>query len=405
MMEHKFKHLLILTLILSLTFTPISQIFVAGWEGEVEKFVVCESLDDSEDTPQPVNVKTVFLTSDPEIFAYLLLKDVSKDPIRIEWVDPDGDINAISKFNQTDELWRISYIVPLNFFYKIGKWTVIAYANNETISSTSFELMSPEPLLTVTNITQDPAGAAPFYVGNTHSMTYTLKNVGGDIAKDVRFDVEELTPSEGLSIPSITEAKDLAAGSTDEWTIELLGEKPGNYLLRLGVYLGENRLTTWNWTISVVLPDLVLLFAKIEPKEAENIHPGEEITITYAYKNDGNAEAKQVGINIELPEELELISVTPNKDIKAGEEESYVIKLKAMTEGKFEANVTLNSFGFKIDGGKITIGVSPNLFYTLIPVISGIVVLVFAIVAVILFMRRHKKRKLKTIKKRTGRKR
>ena len=402
-MEQQFKRILSLIFIASFVLTPILQTdVVTGWEGEVDKFVVCEGIATSGKIFQPVNVKNAFLTSEPVVYAYLLIKEVSMDTIKFEWIEPDGDVYATPEFKPLDKLWRISPLNISTVFHKIGKWTINAYANDELISSLNFDLMPPEPLLTVVNITTKPTGDVSFYIGNTRSMTYTLKNVGGEVAKQVRMAVEDLTPSEGLSISILSEAKDLASMTASEWTVEFQGEKSGTYRFNLALYLGDDRLTAWNGTIDVNLPELNLLYATINPKESKNIHPDDVVTVTYAYRNTGKSDAKQVGISLQVPEELELISVTPARDVMAGEDVEYIIKLKAKKGGEFEVNVTLNSFGYKIQGGEITIGVSPNPFYTQIPVIIGIATLISAIVAIVIIKRRFgkvRKRKKSSLQK------
>lgn len=413
-MDQGLKHFLSLILLLSFLLTSILHVHeVAGWSGEVDKFVVCESIDASGEILKPTNVKDYFLNNASEIFAYLHMKN-SGGPvtIKIEWIEPDGNIYTFSEFwpiiGGSLNITRFSCLGISDVSYKTGRWTVNAYANDELISSTDFDLLLPNPVLTVVGIAHKPViwteRTSQFHIenhiGNTITITYTLKNAGGVAANQVKMAMEDLSPSNGLSIQRASETKDLGSRATDKWTLEILCEKPGSYLGTSAMYLENRRVSDWKWTITVTLPELDLVNIKSSPEEWERIHPGDIVAKTYIFRNFGKFDAKQVGISVELPEDLKLISVTPAKDIGRGQDAEYVIKLETKKVGSFEGNVTLDSFGYKIHEGKMTVNVlaRASLFNMRILATFGIIVLIFTIVVIILVKRRYIEGYLKSVR-------
>ncbi len=203
--------------------------------------------------------------------------------------------------------------------------------------------------------------------------------------------MEDLPQSNGLSFQSATEPKDLPPRATDKWTLEILCEKLGSDIVTSAMYLENERVSDWKWIITITLPELDLVDIKSSPEEWERVHPGDIVTKTYIFRNFGKFDAKQVGISVELPEDLKLISVTPAKDIGRGQEAEYAINLETKKIGNFEGNVTLDSFGYKIHEGKTTVNVlaRPGIFNMRILAAFGIIVLIFAIVITILVKRRY----------------
>ena len=206
---------------------------VKAWKGEVDQFVICESVDVLVDPVQPKNIRSVFLTTEQGAFAFLRINNIEGPlTLSIDWIDPNGEIYNSTKFtpitNQTEYTIKVSYLDFSLVMDKLGEWNVNAYANDELISSTSFKLLESAPLLTVVNISLNPEAGMPFYLGSTLTITYALENVGGEIAKQVRMTMEELDPVDGLTV-SPSDTKDLEPGESDDWVIKLVGKKLYTY--------------------------------------------------------------------------------------------------------------------------------------------------------------------------------
>ncbi|MCW3976273.1 MAG: hypothetical protein NWE86_08580 [Candidatus Bathyarchaeota archaeon] len=382
-------------LMLSLIMTSIFQINPAyGWEGTVEKFIVCEDIDISGRIRQPINEKDIFLNSEFRIYAYLLITE-SKEPvvIRIDWIEPNGETFTSQEYNLDERpynITRVSYLEISTITSKIGDWKVDAYANDGLIVSTKFNLMASEPLLSIIDIERSPSGGEPIYLGNPFQITYTVKNVGGADANRVRFTMEEIDPAGALEIKKPTETKDLKSGATDSWTMELIGKKPGEINGSVKLYLKDTKAWSWEWNIFISLPELDLINQTVYPEEIEPVRPGDVVTVRYVFRNVGYTDAKDIGINIEVPDGLKLISVTSPRDIGPGQDAEYFVELETLKEGLFEANITVNSFGHTINEGKLTVRVSPTLISNqLIGFIAIIAIFLGIVIGAIIIMRRR----------------
>jgi hypothetical protein len=393
------NYLIRIFLMLCLITISIFQINLAyGWEGTVEKFVVCEDIDTSSKIRQPINEKDTFLTSEFRIYAYLLINE-SKEPvdIRIDWIEPFGETFTYQEYNTDDRpynITRVSYIEISTIFLKIGDWKVNAYANDELIASTGFNLMPSEPLLSILDIEQDPSEGKPVYLGNPFKITYTVKNVGGATANKVKFTMEDTNPVGSLEIIKPSESKDLKSGSTDRWIMELIANRPGEINGSVKLYLKEKEIWSWEWNIFVSMPELDLVNQTVYPGEIEPVRPGDVVTVRYVFRNVGYNDAKNIGINIEVTDGLKLISITSPKDIGPGQDAEYFVKLEALKEGLFEANITVNSFGYIINEGKLTVNVSPNLVSNQFIGFIVIIAIFFVIIATTIIIRKKRATKI-----------
>jgi hypothetical protein len=396
----KFKNFIILIILTSLVFPTIFYSHeVKAWKGEVDQFVICESVDVLVDPVQPKNVRSVFLSTEKVAFAFLRMNNIEGPlTLSIEWIDPDGEVYNSTKFtpitNQTEYTIKISYLDFSLVMDKLGEWNVNAYANDELISSTSFKLLESAPLLTVVNVSLNPEAGMPFYLGSTLTITYALENVGGEIARQVRMTMEDLDPMDGI-IVSPSDTKDLEPAESDDWTIELVGEKPGNYTGKMTLYIGDERIKVWDWTIIVSLPELelvdIVMFSK-GGKQRPNA--GDFVTITYVIRNVGKLDAKQIGFDVKLPEDLELIHITPTKDIGVNQTSNFIVELLTKKEGDYTVEVALYSYDYKISEEKRVIQVSPaSTEDTWMLLILGSIIVLVMIVAIILIKRRLSKSK------------
>jgi len=398
--KKKFKNFTILIILTSLIFpTILYDHEVKAWKGEVDQFVICESVDVLVDPVQPKNIRSVFLSTEMGAFAFLRMNNI-EGPITlsIDWIDPDGEVYNSTKFtpitNQTDYTIKISYLDFSLVIDKLGEWNVNAYANDELISSTSFKLLESAPLLTVVNVSLNPDAGMPFYLGSTLTITYALENVGGETAKQVRMTMEDLDPSDGITV-SPSDTKDLEPAESDDWIIELVGEKPGNYTGKMTLYIGDDRIKVWDWTIIVSLPELELVDIVIFSKGGkQRPNAGDFVTITYVIRNVGKLDAKQIGFDVKLPEDLELIHITPTKDIGVNQTSNFIVELLTKKEGDYTVEVALYSYDYKISEEKRVIQVSPaSTEDTWMLLILGSIIVLVMIVAIILIKRRLSKSK------------
>jgi hypothetical protein len=396
----KFKNFIILIILTSLIFpTILCSYEVKAWKGEVDQFVICESVDVLVDPVQPKNIKSVFLSTEKVAFAFLRMNNIEGPlTLSIEWIDPNGEVYNSTKFtpitNKTEYTIKISYLDFSLVTDKFGEWNVNAYANDELISSTSFKLLESAPLLTVVNISLNPDAGMPFYLGSTLIITYALENVGGETAKQVRMTMEDLDPSDGITV-SPSDTKDLEPAESDDWTIELVGEKPGNYTSKMALYIGDDRIKVWDWTIIVSLPELELVDIVIFSKGGkQRPDAGDFVTITYVIRNVGKLDAKQIGFDVKLPEDLELINITPTKDIGVNQTSNFIVELLTKKEGDYTVEVALYSYDYKISEEKRVVQVSPaSTEDTLMLLILGSIIVLAIVIATILIRRRPRKSK------------
>ena len=399
-MKKKFKNFIILIILTSLIFPTILYGHeVKAWKGEVDQFVICESIDVLVEIVQPKNIRSVFLSTEKGAFAFLRMNNIEGPlTLSIEWIDPNGEVYNSTKFtpitNQSEYIIKISYLDFSLVMDKLGEWNVNAYANDELISSTSFKLLESAPLLTVVNISLNPEAEIPFYLGSTLTITYALENVGGETAKQVRMTMEDLDPSDGITV-SPSDTKDLEPAESDDWTIELVGEKPGNYTGKMALYIGDDRIKVWDWTVIVSLPELELVDIVIFSKGGkQRPNAGDFVTITYVIRNVGKLDAKQIGFDVKLPEDLELINITPTKDIGVNQSSNFIVELLTKKDGDYTVEVALYSYDHKISEEKRVIQVSPaSTEDTWMLLILGLIIVLVIIIVIVLIKRRPRKSK------------
>ncbi len=375
--------------------TPILQFYnVEGWNGNVAEFVVCENLEFVDEKYRPTNIKDIYLTNESGLYAYLLIDDY-KIPlsINIEWIEPNGDIYKYIDFrsitNKSDEVIRFNFLDISKVTDKLGRWKVNAYASEELVSSTSFNLLLPFPVLEIVEVVQDPYPELPTYIGNPVIIAYKIKNSGGVTGKQVEVKLDYLMPEEGLRVHNITRSKDLNPLSTEVWTLELIAESPGNYSVRTGLYINAQVERNWDLVFRITKPEIDLIDRILEPEMGMPIYPGDIISITYIFQNVGSSTAKQIGLDVQAPEGLEIVSSTPPKDIDVKKFGNYTIKIKALEEGNFQINIQLNSYGYNIVGTRYLIAVSPNLFLIQM-ILTIIIIAAFSVIISIIFLKRKK---------------
>ncbi|MFW9943144.1 MAG: hypothetical protein ACFFFT_19050 [Candidatus Thorarchaeota archaeon] len=375
--------------------TPILQFYnVEGWSGNVAEFVVCENLEFVDEKYRPTNIKDIYLTNESGLYAYLLIDDY-KIPlsINLEWIEPNGDIYKYIDFrsitNKSDEVIRFNFLDISKVTDKLGRWKVNAYANEELVSSTSFNLLLPFPVLEIVEVVQDPYPELPTYIGNPVIITYKIKNSGGVTGKQVEVKLDYLMPEDGLRVHNITRSKDLNPLSTEVWTLELIAESPGNYSVRTGLYINAQVERNWDLAFRITKPEIDLIDRILEPEMGMPIYPGDIISITYIFQNVGSSTAKQIGLDVQAPEGLEIVSSTPPKDIEVKKFGNYTIKIKALEEGNFQINIQLNSYGYNIVGTRYLIAVSPNLFLIQM-ILTTVIIAAFSVIISIIFLKRKK---------------
>lgn len=381
-------------LLVASTFLAAAQQPATAWEAKIKYFVTCKGIDNSKRPPVPVGVTDSFSTTDETVHILLHLENV-KGPIKVTFkvFDPGGELFGQRDFgwDKGDYKWIVypASINVANIKDRPGEWTVEAYADGQLLQTLKFMLSPPGPppvpKLEVLSLTQTPAEGEPLYLGGTLTIKLKLRNSGGALAEGVLLTFEDITPAEGLAVVKASPAKNLAPNEDGEWILEVKANKPGKYAAVMRLYLAGEKVDELPWTIVVSPPKLVIVDATQTPAKGEPFYVGDTATLKYFLKNEGEAVARSVEIDVELPEGLKLVEATAAKDLPPGAVGEWTVKIKAEKEGEYEAAVALYSMGVKIDEGTLPVTVSsrPVSNLTLIAGILGIVAAVAVVVALV----------------------
>jgi len=111
--------------------------------------------------------------------------------------------------------------------------------------------------LVIQRITTQPSTSEPFYVGDVGTITYTVKNTGQTVGRNVEIKVVSVPPE--IEVVQVTAPKDLQPGATDEWQVKLRAKSPGNYEAYLTFYVDGKKVifeaegkTIEQWKIPIV---------------------------------------------------------------------------------------------------------------------------------------------------------
>jgi hypothetical protein len=187
-----------------------------------------------------------------------------------------------------------------------------------------------EAKLRLLNISQTPIQGEAFYVGDMSTVSYRLKNIGGAVAKQVKLELE-IPPGERIiSSTQSTSPKDLDPRSVDEWTIQILGEKPGDITAKIQLYISENKIDEKDFPVIVSEPYLEIVSKNQTPGEGEPVYPGDILIVKYIMRNKGSSTIKNLTV---LPEVLEgMTLIETSKPIRIEPEETKSLSFKIRTD-------------------------------------------------------------------------
>jgi ribosomal protein L40E len=248
-MKEKILSSLILTLLLCSVLAGLFQ--PPAWGSNII-FVACRGIDKSQKRWAPIEVTNSFATTDEKIYLFIDIENV-KGPIRVTFkvFDPQGELFAQEHGDWEAGSWNwIQYYVQLEVAKMApGEWKAEAYANDQLISTLTFTLHPPPPHLVIADKTIEPKEGEPIFPEDTATIKYTLKNDGGSTAKKVQMKASDLP--KGLTLLEQTDAKDLPAGSSEEWIIKIRADQPGNYSFKVQLLVEDQKLTEGAITVLV----------------------------------------------------------------------------------------------------------------------------------------------------------
>jgi len=245
--------------------------------------------------------------------------------------------------------------------------------------------------LEVVDVKQTPEKDEPIYIGDTGTITFTLKNTGGATAKQVRVALEDIRENV-ISIVESTPAKDLEPDSTGEWTIKARAEKAGNTTAKLRFYVSETKLDEIELPLVIHEPNLELISTTRTPEEGETIYPDDTLTATFTMKNKGPATVKELKLSVEPPSGLTLIESNPPINLEPGATGELFFKMRADNPGEYKVKIPLMKSGVPLPSYKLsaTIKVSEKTGWTGLAVLGGIGVLIVVALALVVSRRRKK---------------
>jgi len=239
-MKEKIFSILILMLLLCSVFAGLFQ--PPTW-GNKLTFVACRGVDKSQERWAPIDVTNSFTTTDEKIYLFIDIENV-KGPVRVTFkvFDPQGELFDQQSLDWKEGSWNYIQAYMWLDVAKMapGEWRAEAYANDQLISTVTFTLHPPPPHLVLVNATAEPKEGEPIFPGDTVTVKYTWKNDGGSTAKKVQMKVSDLP--KGLTLLEQTDAKDLPAGSSEEWIIKIRADQPGNYSFKVQPFIENERL-------------------------------------------------------------------------------------------------------------------------------------------------------------------
>jgi hypothetical protein len=219
-----------------------------------------------------------------------------------------------------------------------------------------------EAKLRLLNMSQTPIPGEAFYVGDMSTISYRLKNIGGAVAKQVKLELEISPREEIISSVQSTSPKDLDPKSVDEWTIQILGEKPGNITAKIQLYISENKIDETDFPVIVSEPYLEIVSKNQTPSEGEPVYSGDILIVKYIMRNRGSSIVKNLTVLPEVPEGMTLIETSKPIRIEPEETKSLSFKIRADRSGEHSFEILFLNSGKELPSYRVpgTVLVSEN---------------------------------------------
>ncbi len=247
-----------------------------------------------------------------------------------------------------------------------------------------------EPLLELVNMTSPREKGAPVYIGDIVPMTFTLRNSGGAVAKQVKIELD--FKEKIFSIIEAASAKDLEPGATDQWTITSRGEKVGNTTGKVVICIDGNKFVETNFSAKVIEPDLKLINQTYTPEEGKPVYPNDMITGTYTIKNKSPSTMKDLKLSVEAPSGLTLVESSPPINLEPDAQGELSYKIRTDKPGEYKIIFLFLKSGIRLPSYNATVNliVSEQPGWTGIAVLGGIGVLIVVGLVLVIRKRRHK---------------
>jgi hypothetical protein len=202
-------------------------------------FLTCTSLDKW--AVPPTGVREYFnATTDKQVTIYFKMNTrKGRAPVTIKVLDPEGKVFSEMVSWALGSGWDWACPVPpeassspdkcsnpLNVAKMApGNWSAEAYVDDKIVATLKFALYPRIPHVFLARPIEINKPET-LYPGDTYTIKYSWKNDGGSTAKDVQMRVSQL---QGLTLVNQTGPKDLPAGSTDMWIVQVKANQPGEY--------------------------------------------------------------------------------------------------------------------------------------------------------------------------------
>ena len=248
-----------------------------------------------------------------------------------------------------------------------------------------------EALIDIVNMTSPQEKGAPFYIGDTVPITFTLKNSGEAVAKQLKVAIEDIR-EKILSVMEATSAKDLEPGAIGQWTITSRGEKVGNTTAKIVFYIAGNKVLEEEFSAKVIEPDLKIVNQTYTPEEGKPVYPNDMVTATYTIKNKSPSTIKDLKLSVEVPSGLTLVESSPPINLEPDAQGELSFKIRADQPGEYKTKGFFLKSGIRLPtyNVSLTVKVSEQPGWTGIAVLGGIGVLIVVGLVLVIRKRRHK---------------
>jgi hypothetical protein len=261
-----------------------------------------------------------------------------------------------------------------------------------------------EAKLRLLNVSQTPIQGEAFYVGDMSTVSYRLKNIGGAVAKQVKLELEIPPGEKIISSVQSTSPKDLDSKSVNEWTIQILGEKPGNVTAKIQLYLSENKIDESNFPVIVSEPYLEIVSKNQTPGEGESVYPGDILIVKYLMQNKGSSTVKNLTVLPEVPEGMTLIESSKPIMLKPEETKSLSFRIRVDKSGEHSFEILFLNSGKELPSyrapGIVLVSENPVWMQIFKQTNYGllVIILIIAVIAILLIILSKRRRPVNVTK-------